>query len=245
MAWLLIDNSNTRTKFRLGDEDGLGAWNAISSTAELNEEKVRELLEGIDFSAVIVASVVPEKEIVLKKVLESGGNYHRLTHMSPLGYGFELGAPEQIGHDRLANVVALKKCYRAPGIAIDFGTAITFSVLSAAGNFAGGVIAPGMECLSESLSSRTAQLPMVGLESFTSAVGKTTLEALRIGVTAGHRGMVREILRELRQELGEDTTMVATGGGAEFAAQGISEIHEIAPALTLEGLRLVAKEVFC
>jgi type III pantothenate kinase len=243
MAWLLIDNSNTRTKFRLGDGRGLGDWNMIVPTSELDEQMVRNLVREIDFSAVVVASVVPEKEIVLRNVLGSG-DYHQLTHESPLGYGFELDAPEQIGHDRLANLMALKEKYGAPGIVIDFGTAVTFSVLSAAKNFAGGVIAAGIECSSEWLASRAAQLPAVKPQNFSSALGKTTLEALTIGATAGQRGMVKEILRELFKEIEGDPIVVATGGGAEFAAEGVSEIHQVDLSMTLEGLRLLAERVF-
>lgn len=243
MAWLLIDNSNTRTKFRLGDERGLGEWSAIVPTRELDESMVRSALGGIDFSGVVVASVVPEKERMLRKVL-GGGDYHRLTHESPLGYGFELEAPEQIGHDRLANLIALKENYGAPGVVIDFGTAVTFSVLSAAGNFAGGVIAAGAECLGECLASRTAQLPAVRPQHFTSALGKTTLEALTVGATAAQRGMVKEILRELSLEVPGALSVVATGGGAEFAAEGLSEIHKVDPSITHEGLRLLAMRVF-
>lgn len=243
MAWLLIDNSNTRTKFRLGDRRGLGEWHAIVPTAELDEDAIRILLEGVDFSAVVVASVVPQKEALLRKVL-GNGEYHQLTAESPLGYGFELEAPEQIGHDRLANLIALKEKCRAPAVVIDFGTAVTFSVLSAAGNFAGGAIAAGADCLSECLASRTAQLPAVKMEHFTSALGKTTLEALTVGATAAQRGMVKEILRVLSQEVSGDLFVVATGGGAEFAAEGISEIHEVDPFITLEGLRLLAARVF-
>jgi type III pantothenate kinase len=125
MAWLLIDNSNSRTKFRLGDSGGLLEWNAIMPTQDLTVGSIRSLIDGLDFSGVVVASVVPEKELLLRKVFENQP-YHSLTHESPLGYGFDLDAPEQIGHDRLANVAALKLRYGAPSIAIDFGTAVTF-----------------------------------------------------------------------------------------------------------------------
>ncbi len=244
MAWLLIDNSNSRTKFRLADANGLLEWNAVVPTPDLEAAAIRALVDGLDFSAVVVASVVPEKEVLLRKVFENAAAYHKLTHESSLGYGFELDAPEQIGHDRLANVVALKERYGAPSIAIDFGTAVTFSVISANGNFAGGVIAPGMGCMTEYLASKTAQLPRVNPEKYPSAIGKTTLEALRVGVVAGHRGMVREILREIVSEIGGDVAVVATGGGATFAAQGLPEISSVDLDLTLEGLRLVAGRVF-
>ncbi len=243
MAWLLIDNSNSRTKFRLGDASGLLEWNEVIPTRDLTAESIQTLIDSLDFSGVVVASVVPEKEKLLRKIFENQ-NYHPLTHESPLGYGFELDAPEQIGHDRLANVVALKDRYGAPGIAIDFGTAVTFSIISVEGNFAGGVIAPGMECMTEYLSEKTAQLPQVKPEEYLSAIGKNTIEALRIGAVAGHRGMVRQILREMVSEIGGEVSVVATGGGATFAAQGLPEISSVDLDLTLEGLRLVAERVF-
>lgn len=243
MAWLLIDNSNSRTKFRLGDASGLLEWNAVMPTQDLEPSSIKTLVEGLDISAVIVASVVPQKEAELRKLFENN-RYHQLTHESPLGYGFEVDAPEQIGHDRLANVVGLRDRYGAPGIVIDFGTAVTFSVISANANFAGGAIAPGMGCMTEYLASRTAQLPLVIPEEISSAIGKSTIEALRIGAVAGHRGMVREILRQIVAEVGGDVTVIATGGGAKFAAQGLPEISKVDPDLTLEGLRLVAERVF-
>ncbi len=239
----MIDNSNSRTKFCLGGSRGLLDWNAVMTTQDLTVESIRSLIYGLDFSGVVVASVVPKKELLLRKVFENQP-YHSLTHESPLGYGFDLDAPEQIGHDRLANVDALKLRYGAPSIAVDFGTAVTFSVISKEGNFAGGVIAPGMGCMTEYLSQKTAQLPQVQPEEYASAIGKNTMDALRIGAVAGQRGMVREILREIVSEIGGDVTVVATGGGAAFAAQGLPEISSVDLDLTLEGLRLVAGRVF-
>lgn len=244
MAWLLIDNSNSRTKFRLGDAGGLLGWHAVVPTQHLDLASIRSAVDGVDFSAVMVASVVPEKEILIRDAFAGLADYHRLTHESPLGFGFELEAPEQIGHDRLANVIALKQRYGAPGIAVDCGTAVTFSVLSAGGNFAGGVIAAGMDCMTEYLSRKTAQLPLVKQEKYVSAIGKNTEEALRIGAVAGQRGMVREILREIISETGGSPAVVATGGGAEFLARGLPEISVVDLGLTMEGLRIVAGRVF-
>jgi len=191
----------------------------------------------------VVASVVPKKERLLRQSFEGVCPYHQLTSRSPLRYGFDLEHPEQIGHDRLANALALKTNYGAPGIAVDFGTAVTFSVISSGGNFAGGVIAPGMECMTDYLSSRTAQLPKVGHGEIVSPIGRTTEEAMRIGAVTGHRGMVREILRELVAGMTGSPVIVATGGGAAFAAKGLPEIHKTDPDLTLEGLRIVSGTV--
>jgi len=244
MAWLLIDNSNSRTKLQLGDSDCLQDWRTVIPTGEMEEATIARLIKGIKFSGVVVASVVPEKELMLSGFFSEICPYHQVSSLSPLGYGFDLASPEQIGHDRLSNIVALKCHYGAPGIAIDFGTAVTFSALSTAGNFAGGAIAPGMQCMSNYLSSETAQLPAIEPEITLSAIGKTTVQAMQAGVVIGHRGMVREILRQLTSEIGGVPTVIATGGGAEFAAHGLPEINKIDPSLTLEGLRLLAERVF-
>ena len=243
MDWLLIDNSNSRTKFRIGNGAGLAEWSAMLPTRGIEPSSVSALLDGMEFSAVAIASVVPETERILRGCFEHH-DCHSVTHLSPLGYGFEVDAPEQIGHDRLANVAALKQRYGQPAIAVDFGTAVTFSVLSSVGNFAGGVIAPGMSCMTEYLAQKTAQLPQVSPVNYVSAIGKTTVEALQIGAVAGHRGMVREILHEITAEIGGKVTVIATGGGASAAAQELPEISLTDPDLTLEGIRLVAARVF-
>lgn len=244
MAWLLIDNSNSRTKLRLADSDGLQEWRATVPTSGLMPETLEKTLAGVDFSKVILASVVPQKAEMISTYFGSGEDFHALSHRSPLGYDFDLDHPEQIGNDRLSNVLALKSIHGSPGIAIDFGTAVTFSVLSAEGNFAGGAIAPGMAAMTQYLSTHTAQLPEISLAQPARAIGKTTVEAIRVGAVFGQRGMVREILRELIRETGGRPCIVATGGGAEFAAEGFLEIDILHPDLTLDGLRLLAAKVF-
>jgi type III pantothenate kinase len=243
MAWLLIDNSNSRTKLALGDAGGLLAWRAVIPTADLCAETLAAALGEIRFDAVACASVVPQKAAWLTEFF-SGQPFHQVTSRSPLGFGFSVPQPETIGADRLANVVALKSKYGSPGIAIDFGTAVTFSVLSSEGNFIGGAIAPGMAAMTGYLADRTAQLPMVELAEPASAIGTTTTEAILSGAVIGHRGMVREILREIISTCGGQPVVVATGGGAEFGTKGIPEIDVIDPDLTLEGVRLIAGHHF-
>jgi type III pantothenate kinase len=243
MAWLLIDNSNTRTKLGLGDAGGMLAWRAVIPTADLSAETLAAALGETRFSAVAVASVVPEKGAWLAGHF-SARPFHGVSSRSPLGYGFSVPEPETIGADRLANAAAFKRKYGSPGVAVDFGTAVTFSVLSPDGNFAGGAIAPGMAAMTGYLGTRTAQLPMVHISEPTSAIGATTADAILSGAVIGHRGMVREILREIISACGGKPMVVATGGGANFGAKGIPEIDAIDPELTLEGIRLIAAEVF-
>ncbi len=245
MAWLLIDNSNSRTKFALGDREGLNDWRAVLATEQLDEGRLEKLLEVVGFSKVVFASVVPSRADFLKQFFRDRCDCHSLNHLSPLGYGFELPHPEQIGNDRLANVRALKERHRGPAVAIDFGTAVTFSILSAHGNFSGGVIAPGMAAMTEYLARRTAQLPLIEPIERASAIGKDTVAAMQVGAVLGHRGMVREIVSELVRELGGKPAIVATGGGATFFDSGCPGlVHEVVPDLTLEGLRLVGKSLF-
>jgi len=244
MAWLLIDNSNTRTKLALGDGHCLLEWRAVIPTADLATPSLQKLLGGISFEAVVCASVVPEKAKLLEDFFKPVCSFHRLNYRSPHGMEFDLDHPEQIGNDRLANAIALLGKHGAPGIAIDFGTAVTFSVVSSKGIFLGGAIAPGMAAMTEYLSSQTAQLPQIDPIEPTSAIGKTTVEAMRSGAVLGHRGMVREILHALVSEMGGAPKVVATGGGAAFAAAHLEEIHLADLDLTLEGLRLIAARIF-
>lgn len=244
MAWLLIDNSNTRTKLALGDRDLLLDWRMAIPTADLDAISLEKTLDGIDFTAVAVASVVPGKAAIISDYFGGKQPVHFLSWKSPLGFNVDLEQPGQIGSDRLANAVALRERHGFPGIAVDFGTAVTFSVLSPDGDFIGGAIAPGTDAMASYLSTRTARLPAIEPAEPASAIGRTTVEALQSGVVFGHRGMVRGILAEMFSELGGTPKVVATGGGAAFAAKAIPEIDLVDPDLTLEGIRLVAVRVF-
>ena len=244
MAWLLIDNSNNRTKLALGDKNSLSEWRVVTPTSELNSTSLKKLLEGVRFDAVVCASVVPEKAKLLSDFFKPVSPFHFFTHKSPHGLKFDLDHPEQIGNDRLANALALRETHGMPGIAVDFGTAVTFSVVSEEGNFSGGVIAPGMAAMTEYISTRTAQLPQIEPVEPATAIAKTTVAAMQSGAVIGHRGMVREILREMISEIGGKPKVIATGGGAAFSAPHIEEIDIVDLDLTLEGLRLLAGKAF-
>ena len=132
MSWLLIDNSNTRTKFALGDAQGLGEWRRVLATAEVCTASLAALLEGVEFEAAVIASVVPSKAQVLREVLEARVPVHLLDHRSPLGMAIDYPQPEQIGADRLANAVGVRACHGVPAVVIDSGPAVTFDIVSAA-----------------------------------------------------------------------------------------------------------------
>lgn len=244
MAWLLIDNSNTRTKFALGDAQQLQSWRGVIPTAELTRERVLSLLDGVTIDGVLVGSVVPDKAVVLREAFESTHPLHFLTSESPLGMGIDYPQPTQIGADRLANAAGVLSRHRVPAIIIDFGTAVTFDVISDQPAYCGGVIAPGLGAMSGYLTRRTALLPEIELEEPGSAIGKSTEHAMQVGAVYGYRGLVKEIIGKVRAELSGDPVVVATGGDAALIARGVPEIEVVDADITLDGLRQVAARVF-
>ena len=244
MSWLLIDNSNTRTKFALGDAHGLGEWRGVLATADISTATLEVLLGKMAYEAAVIASVVPVKARVLREFLGSRVPVHMLDHRSPLGMGIDYPVPEQIGADRLANAVGVLARHGAPAVVIDSGTAVTFDIVSAAPAYCGGVIAPGLGAMTRYLAETTALLPEIVLEEPASAIGKSTIHAMQVGAVFGYRGLVREILARICAELPGNPRIIATGGDAELIANGIPEIDAVDPDLTLEGIRQVARAVF-
>jgi len=245
MAWLLIDNSNTRTKFAHGDSEKLLEWRGVIPTSEVSPESLEQLVTGLQFDAVAICSVVPKKAAVLASWFgERHQAVHFLTHQSPLGMGIDYPFPAQIGADRLANAAGILTRHRVPAIVIDFGTAVTFDVISAAPAYCGGVIAPGLGAMSGYLTRKTALLPEIQLAEPSSAIGKSTEHAMQVGAVIGYRGLVKEILLQISKELTGQPIIIATGGDAALIARGVPEIEVVDPDITLDGLRQVAARVF-
>ena len=159
-----------------------------------------------------------------------------------LGVGIDYPAPETIGADRLANAAAVAALYGCPAIVVDFGTAVTFDIVSARRNYIGGVIAPGLEAMTNFLYQRTALLPKLSLKEPRRAIGRSTIDAMLSGAVFGYRGLVREILARIRAEQFSRGRLyvVATGGYVRLIAAQLPEITAVCPHLTLEGLRIVA-----
>jgi type III pantothenate kinase len=244
MDWLLIDNSNTRTKFALGDGGSLGAWRGVLATAEISAATLAGLLDQVTFEAVVIASVVPAKAQVLRDFFGPRVPVHLLDWRSPLGMGIDYPEPDQIGADRLANAVGVLARYGVPAVVIDSGTAVTFDIVSAAPAYCGGVIAPGLGAMTRYLAQTTALLPEIVLAEPASAIGKSTIHAMQVGAVFGYRGLVREILARICAELPGRPHIIATGGDAELIACGIPEIDVVDSDLTLEGIRQVALAVY-
>ena len=189
----------------------------------------------------VACSVVPTKNGVVRKAAKRS-KILRLTPQLQLGVGIDYPNPKTIGADRLANAAAVADLYGSPAIVVDFGTAVTFDIVSAQRNYIGGVIAPGLESMTSFLYQRTALLPKLSLKEPRSTVGRSTIDAMRSGAVIGYRGLVREIIARIKAERfpREKVHVIATGGYADLIAARLREIDAVHPNLTLEGLRIVA-----
>jgi type III pantothenate kinase len=190
---------------------------------------------------IAVASVNPGAEEILCDWLK------KRCDITPLKVGTDIPVnipilienPEKVGVDRLLNAIAVFQRMRTGAIVVDFGTAITFDVVSDKGEYLGGVIAPGIETSAHALNTRTAFLPRVAINKPLHALGKNTEEAIRSGVYWGTVGMIERILKELFNDLGYEPKVIATGGDAELIGADVPLISDIIPHLTLEGIRIV------
>lgn len=238
---LLIDIGNGRTKFGLATADTI-LDRREHPTREISPDSVRDIVRGWEFDGAVLCSVVPKAVPAFRQVF--GTALVELRHDTPMGIGIRYPKPESIGADRLANAVALAHMHGAPGIVIDFGTAVTFDILSADRCYVGGVIAPGLRLMTDYLHERTALLPRVDLREPETAIGQSTEGAILAGAAIGYRGMVKGILEALKDELGNalETHIVATGGDAEWIVSGIGEPIAVDPDLTLHGLRIVGSQ---
>ena len=189
----------------------------------------------------VVSSVVPSKNSAILKAARKV-NVLWLDWKLKLGVEIDYPNPQSIGADRLANAAAVTALYGFPAIVVDFGTAVTFDIVSGRRAYIGGVIAPGLEAMTNFLYRRTALLPKLSLKEPRRAVGKSTIQAMLSGAVFGYRGLVREILAQVRAEQfpHKKVHVVATGGYARLIARRLPGIDVVHPNLTLEGLRIVA-----
>jgi type III pantothenate kinase len=242
---LLFDIGNTHTHLGLASARRVSrhadiptaAWFKGPATALVRKFAGRTPLHGA-----CLCSVVPRATPTVRRALKQCWNIDCLvlTPDTLCGVGIDYPSPGTIGPDRLANAAAVKYHYGAPSVVLDFGTAVTFDVVDRAGNYSGGIIAPGLAAMTDYLHEKTALLPRIAIREVSGPIGKSTEEAMLIGAVHGYRGLVRELIRELREELDcGRLPVVATGGYAELIASRLPEITAVEPLLTLEGLRLV------
>jgi type III pantothenate kinase len=241
---LAVDVGNTQTVFGLFDGDRLvDEWHVATEAQRTGDELgvlLRNFLDLGPVDGLCLSSSVPR--LVREYEQLAARLDKRLLVVGPgtrTGIAILYDDPREVGPDRIMNAVAARERYGAPAIVVDFGTSTNFDVVSAAGEFIGGVLAPGIEISMDALFARAARLVKVDYAEPPSVIGKSTAAALRSGLVYGFAGQVDGIVAAIRRELGADAPVIATGGLAELIAPHTSSVSKIDPTLTLEGLRLV------
>lgn len=207
----------------------------------LNALLTERSLSAKDLTGGVIASVVPPLTATFQELVG------RLVGKEPVivGPAIETGIriaidnPAETGADRIANTAAVQELYGGPAIVADLGTATTFDVVSAAGEYLGGAIAPGLGIAAEALVRRTAKLPKVELTPPPRAVGANTVSAMQSGLVFGYVGLVKELIERLKAELDPKAKVIATGGMAEIVADWTKVFDIVNPRLTLEGIRII------
>src|SRR5437868_9791951 len=250
---LVVDVGNTQTHFGViaaGESAVAQHWRFATVRESTGDELGAALsnllaLRGLSFADVdssIISSTVPE---VAEQWTQTAERYlgHEMLVVGPsvrTGMPIRVDNPREVGADRLVNAVAAYDRVRDTCVVVDFGTAITYDAVSAAGEYLGGIITPGAEISIDALYERAAKLPKVEIAEPRALIGKSTVEAVRSGIAFGFAGQVEGIVGRLRGELGEQTRVIATGGLAGVVVPFIREtIDEVDDLLTLIGLRLI------
>jgi type III pantothenate kinase len=242
---LLFDIGNTNTHIGLASGQRVVRHADIPTAAWLAgkaAKQLRSFVGNAEVEGAAICSVVPRATPKIKATVRDLWKLPAvvLTPRTLRGVGIDYPRPETIGPDRLANAVAARHRFGAPSVVVDFGTAVTFDVVDARGNYVGGIIAPGLAAMTDYLHEKTALLPRIKIHEVKSLVGKSTKHAMLVGAVHGYRGLVRELINELKRELKvKRLPVVATGGYAKLIAAKMPEISMVEMNLTLEGLRLV------
>jgi type III pantothenate kinase len=241
---LLFDIGNTNTHAGLANGRRVVKQTNLLTVSWFNgaaAKLVRKFVGRARLDGVALCSVVPHATPFVRQAVRALWKLDalELTPKTLRGVGIDYPKPDTIGPDRLANAIAARHRFGAPVVVLDFGTAVTFDVVNRAGNYVGGIIAPGLAAMTDYLHEKTALLPRIKIHEIKTSIGKSTEEAMLIGAVHGYRGLVRELIAELKRELKtKHLPVIATGGYARLMAVKLPEISAVEPNLTLEGLRL-------
>ena len=250
---LVTDVGNTTTVVGIFEGEELRAHWRLSSILHTPDELGVYLLnllgmKGVsprDVRGAAFASVVPSLDFSIRHALRDFFEVDPLQVDASVDTGMEIrySAPRELGADRLVTAVAGRAKYGAPLIVADYGTAITFDVVSPDGAYLGGAIAPGLASGITALFSNAAKLPQVALSRPPSVIGRTTNESIQSGILFGNAGLTDHIVGLIRAELGAQAPVVATGGHAALMATVSRTIDHVEPWLMLKGLRLIYERV--
>ncbi|MBI1898415.1 MAG: type III pantothenate kinase [Acidobacteria bacterium] len=248
--FLALDAGNTNVTIGVFDGARLAYTWRLRTVREQTADEwgilLRNLfaLDGIELAridGVIISSVVPPVNSRLSEMSERyfGREPLFVTSDTDVGMPILYDNPSEVGADRIVNAVAALHKYGRPCVVVDLGTAITFDCVSAAGEYLGGIICPGIGISIEALFTRTARLPLVDFRKPDKLIGTTPQGSVLSGLYFGAVGMIDGILERLTAALGAGTTAVATGGQAELIIDGSRYLSAADPDLTLHGLRLI------
>jgi type III pantothenate kinase len=243
---LAIDVGNTQTVFGLFEAVRLTEQFRVGTdpahTADELAVMLRAFVELDALRGIVLSSTVPPlvREYELFAGRWAGAELLVLEPGVSTGVPVRYDDPREVGPDRIANAVAARERHGAPSIVVDFGTSTNFDVVSAAGEYVGGVLAPGIETSMDALFARAARLTKVPFTTPERVIGKTTTSALQSGLVYGFAGQVDAIVGRIRDELqAPKAAVIGTGGLAELIAPHSETITTVDPELTLQGLRLV------
>lgn len=247
---LAIDVGNTNTVIGVFEGKDLRCHWRLATRREATADEYGILLKslldlaGLPFRGItglIISCVVPPLQAPLA---EMGQKFFGIKPFE-VGPGIKTGmpilydSPRDVGADRIVNAVAAYEAYGGPAIVVDFGTATTFDAISAKGEYLGGAIAPGVGIAAEALFERAAKLPRVEVLKPKMVVGKNTVGSIQAGLFYGYVGLVDGIVARMKQELGGEAVVVATGGLAHLIVAESKAVQHIDPFLTLTGLRIL------
>ncbi len=247
---LTVDVGNTNTVLGVFEGTDLRVhWRLTTRREQTADEYgilVRNLFRGSDIEpdridGVALASVVPPLTPVLVALARQYLGHEPLVVEPGVRTGMPIlyEPPGDVGADRILNGVAAFAAYGGPVVVVDFGTATTFDVITRRGEYAGGVICPGIGISADALFQRAARLPRVDVGHPGHVIGRSTVTSIQAGLYFGYASMCEGIIARIRAELGEPVRAVATGGLAETLAKEIPSIEAVDPVLTLTGLRLI------
>jgi len=245
---LVINSNNTNTVFGAFEGDTKrAAWRISTDSRRTADEYAVWLthlmaLEGLKFSdidGVILSNVVPQASFNLVSLCQRyfGGDPVAVGDPAvKLGFEVKLERPEEVGADRVANAAGARNRYKMPGIVIDLGTATTFDVIDAHGNYCGGAISPGINMAFEALYMGAAKLPRIEVRRPPQVIGKTTMGAMQSGIFWGYVGLIEGLIIRIQAEWGQEMTVIGTGGLVPLVADATPCIQHVDLDLTLKGL---------
>lgn len=245
---LVVDVGNTNVVLGIWTGSRLtSAWRLATARERTADEYgilARQLVDGAVVQSpggAIVASVVPPLNTAIRQMLKKYFGIEALFVEPGIRTGVALRVenPLEVGADRIANAVAAYQLHGGPTIVVDFGTATTFDLITEAGEYSGGVIAPGLTISAEALFARAARLPRVDIRRPATVIGSNTVSNMQSGIYFGYIGLVDGIVARMKKEVPGIRRVVATGGLAAVLAEESESIDEFDDELTLKGLKMI------